>query len=615
MEMEDGDLPPPSLDEDLDSGNAPAAENNDEPDSEVEKDGEDSRELPRRSSRNSRMPERFNDYIIAKCSVPKKARDAPPRTHEEAMRRDDGHKWEKALQKEIETLETHGGMKVVPRPENGEEIVPTRTIFEEKLDNITGEVNTKARVVARGDKTKLKQQKKNKTIDLRQIYSPVVSMIVVRIVLALAAAFNLDVGQNDIKRAFLNSRRNMLTYLQLPKGHPSIDGNKFVWQSNGITYGLLDAPKHWYDTISGYLSKMGYERCPVEQCLFQKRKGTDLILIVLHVDDMFYVSSAKSMLDEFEDLLEQRFELKKTRKPEAYLGMALRWTNEGISVRQDQYVLKMLSEFELERSQVKKTPMQTGLILEKSAEGAMDNKELYQQIVGSLLYIGGHTRVDISYAVNQLGTMMNCPELNHLRQAKNVLRYLKGTKNYGLLFPRGQSKIVLEAEVDSDYANDQKDRKSYTGYIVSINGTPVTWATRKQKLVTLSSTEAEYVGFTMCAKTIVWIQNILMFMGEDLIEMPTTMYCDNESAMQIAKGPVASGRTKHIDVRMHWIRDMIDANRIELVYRNTHDLHADMLTKNLPQPAFEKHRDAVMVNFDELNSGMVLEDGNGEDEE
>lgn len=110
--------------------------------------------------------------------------------------------------------------------------------------------------------------------------------------------------------------------------------------------------------------------------------------------------------------------------------------------------MKMLSEFELEKAQVKKTPMQTGLILEKTADGEMEDKVLYQQIVGSLLYIGGHTRVDISYAVNQLGTMMNCPELNHLRQAKNVIRYLKGTKNYGLLFPRGKRTIVLEGEVD-----------------------------------------------------------------------------------------------------------------------------------------------------------------------
>lgn len=157
--------------------------------------------------------------------------------------------------------------------------------------------------------------------------------------------------------------------------------------------------------------------------------------------------------------------------------------------------------------------------------------------------------------------------------------------------------------------------KSYTGYIVTINGTPVTWATRTQKMVTLSSTAAEYVGFTMCAKTIVWIQNILMFMGSDLIDLPTKMYCDNESAIQIAKGPVASGRTKHIDVRMHWIREMSDANRIDLVYRNTKDLHADMLTKNLPQPAFEKHRDALMTNFDAHNSGMVLEGGYNEDVE
>lgn len=126
---------------------------------------QDEVDAPRRSTRQTRMPERFNDYIIAKCAVPRKeARDIPPRSYE--------------VNKEIETLKTHGGMKVVPRPEHGE-IVPTRTIFEEKLDNITGETTEKARVVARGDKTKLKKQKKKKKVDLKQIYSLVVSMIVV----------------------------------------------------------------------------------------------------------------------------------------------------------------------------------------------------------------------------------------------------------------------------------------------------------------------------------------------------------------------------------------------------------------------------------------------------
>ena len=214
---EDDDEPPPLIDASDDEDN-----------------GDDSQELPRRSSRTSRMPERFNDYIIAKCGVP---RTAPPRTYEEAMAREDSVKWENALANEIETLEKHGGMTVVPHPRKGEEVVPIRTIFEEKLDNITGEVKEKARCVARGDKTKLKKQKKSKTVDLKQIYSPVVSMIVVRILIALAAALNLFVRQNDIKRAFLNSRRNKITYLHLPKGHPRKDGTKYVWQSHGMSVG------------------------------------------------------------------------------------------------------------------------------------------------------------------------------------------------------------------------------------------------------------------------------------------------------------------------------------------------------------------------------------------
>lgn len=202
---------------------------------------------------------------------------------------------------------------------------------------------------------------------------------------------------------------------------------------------------------------------------------------------------------------------------------------------------------------------------------------------------------------------MDGPSLCHLTYAKRVMKYLRGTKSYGLLYPRHGKSIVLEAQVDSDYANSDQ-RKSYSGYIILINGTPIHWKTKKQKVVTLSSTEAEYVGFTMLVQELLWIMNVIMFTEANLINLPTKVYCDNESAVTIANGPVSSGRTKHIDVRMHFIRQAVEQGRIELVHRNTKELAADMLTKNLSQNVFVQHRDSLMTDLSEHQLRDGVED-------
>lgn len=487
---------------------------------------------------------------------------------------------------------------MIERPAE-KEVIPTHTLFEEKFDNITGEIVSKARIVARGDKSKLKQQNWQ-----TQLYSPVVSIVMVRLLLAIAAAYDLPVGQNDVRRAFLYSRRSTPTYLELPSGHKKRDGKTYVWRTYGITYGLLDAPIWWNNTLHNFLTEHGYQRSEAEACLYSKWNDKDFIWIVIHVDDMLYMATIKSLIKQFENELEARFELKKTEKPSTYLGMGLRWVQKGIMVTQDKYIQKMLEAFELDRSHPKPTPMETSLLLEKDSE-MMQDKHLYQQMVGSLLYASGQTRVDISFAVNQLGTVMDGPSPCHLTYAKRVMKYLQGSRNFGLLYPRGMKKIKLEAQVDSDYANS-KDRRSYTGYVILVNGTPIQWKTKKQKIVTLSSTEAEYVGYTMVAQELVWIQNVIHSTGVEMIDLPTKIYCDNESAITIAKGPAASGRTKHMDVRMHFIRQMIEKKRIVLIYRNTKELAADMLTKNLPRTAFEQHRRELMTDLSaQLRDGVV----------
>ena len=363
-------------------------------------------------------------------------------------------------------------------------------------------------------------------------------------------------------------------------------------QAKARLYGMDDASQLWNHTLDEFLVGLGLESCPMESCLYIRKTVEGLyIMLIVYVDDYLYAGNNANMLIKFHKAMSKRFKVKVSDDPSLYIGYEIQQKPGKIFVNQEVYVSKLAETFEVVDAKTQKVPMEPKLILQPAAE-TLDDKRLYQAVVGSMMYANGTTRPDISFATNQLSRQNANPGKEHLTYGKRVLKYLLDTKCHGLLFQR-QDVLKLEGHVDSEYAGDTEDRRSVTGWLVSLNGTPVMWNTKKHPIVTTSSTEAEYVGYTIIAKSVAWIRNVLDFMGFTQRE-PTIVWVDNQGAIKIAENPKQHGRTKHIDVRYHYIREKILDKTITLAYLSTDQMIADMLTKALDRVKFERFRDAIM---------------------
>ncbi|KAL3721830.1 hypothetical protein ACJRO7_034209 [Eucalyptus globulus] len=240
------------------------------------------------------------------------------------------------------------------------------------------------------------------------------------------------------------------------------------------------------------------------------------------------------------------------------------------------------------------TPTEVGLKLLKDPYGSKVDSTLYKQIVGSLMYLTG-TRPDIMHAVSLISRYMEHPIELHLQAAKRIFRYLQGTKNFVLFYKKGE-KSYLFGFTDSDYAGDVDDRRSTSGYVFMLGSGAVSWSSKKQSIVTLSTTEAEFVAATSCACQAIWLRKIL----EELQfkqQKATIIYCDNSSAIKLSKNPVLHGRSKHIDVKYHFLRDLTKDEVVELVFCRSEDQVADIFTKPLKLSMFQKLRKLLGVRL------------------
>ncbi|XP_056165613.1 secreted RxLR effector protein 161-like [Syzygium oleosum] len=238
------------------------------------------------------------------------------------------------------------------------------------------------------------------------------------------------------------------------------------------------------------------------------------------------------------------------------------------------------------------TPTEVGLKLSKDPDGRKVNSTFYKQIVGSLMYLTA-TRPDIMHPVSLISRYMENPTEKHLQAAKRILRYLRGTATFGLFYKKGE-KSELIGFTNSDYAGDMDDRKSTSGYVFMLGSGAVSWCSKKQPIVTLSTTEAEFVAATSSACQAIWLRKILgelQFKQEDA----TTIYCDNSSAIKLSKDPVLHGMSKHIDVKYHFLRDLMKDKVIELVFCRSEDQLADLFTKPLKLSAYQKLRKLLGV--------------------
>ncbi|KAM2526787.1 hypothetical protein TB1_024112 [Malus domestica] len=326
--------------------------------------------------------------------------------------------------------------------------------------------------------------------------------------------------------------------------------------------------------------------------MYTKTRGEDILIVFIYVDDIVYTGSDRLMLEEFKEDMKKKYEMTDLGLLHHFLGMGIIQTNSSIFTHQKKYASSLLNKFNLNECKSVITPLVATEKLTKDDGSGAVSEELYRSIVGSLLYLTT-TRPDIMYAYSLLARFMHCPTSKHFGTAKRVLRYVKGTINYGLEYTKGK-KAMLIGYYDSDWGGSLDDSKSTSGYAFSFGSGVFSWASVKQSCVALSTAEAEYIRASDAIAQAIWLRFVLEDFGELQTEA-TPLQCDNTSAIAITKNSVFHQKTKHIDRRYHFIKDALQEGIINLVYCPTEEQLAYIFTKPLAKDRFNYLRNMLRV--------------------
>jgi transposase InsO family protein len=506
-----------------------------------------------------------------------------PRSYKEAMERADASEWRGACVREIEQLHKTDTWALVERPPNTN-IVGCKWVLKLKLMP-DGSIKYKARLVAQGFTQK-------PGVDFDETYSPVVRYASLRCLFALAAHYDWEVHHMDVKSAYLNGKLEETIYMRQPEGFVKAGQEHLVCKLQKGLYGLKQAGRTWNQTIDPALKQLGLTPLDKDNCVYIHRDGKDMIIISLYVDDLFLFTSSNRLLKQFKEGLKSRFEMEDLGEAKLVLGMQVTRdrANRSLTISQHAYLKKVLDRLGLGELRTIATPMDanTHLIKAPSTHTASQPEiTYYQSIIGSLMYAANGTRPDISFAVNQLARYSGNPDTTHQTALKRVLRYLRGTLSHGLTYTgTGNDQPSLVSYSDADYANDQDDRLSVSGYAVMFCGGAISWASRRQTAVATSTVEAEYMAMAEALKDVMWWRPLLHQLGHDTSQ-PTPLLSDNQGTIHLAKNGDNSSRTKHVDVKYHLIRQEIRTQTVALSYISTQHNIADILTKGLTK---ERHR-------------------------
>ena len=546
-----------------------------------------------RFGRTSRPPSKFGEWTnniseIASNLLHKKKKqednhDTEPSTYKQAIESEDSKEWKMAMKKEMKAMENNTVWELVTPPKNAD-IVGCRWIYKRKSN-----CQYKARLVAQGF-----SQKFGSNYD--EVYSPVVKFQSVRTLLALSANQNYKVHHLDFDTAFLNGTLTETVYMRQPKGFEDPDYPNKVCRLKKSLYGLKQSPLVWNETISKFLKEQGFVQSVNDSCIYTFVDNGHIVLLALYVDDIILCSNSENLLEQVKLILSNKYKLKDLGQLKNFLGIQIEQTKKGIQIHQKDYINKLLNKFGLSECNATKLPAQVNYKLQNREESESSfNITDYKSAIGSLLYLAGMTRPDISFAVNYAARFQSDPGTSHWAYVKQIFRYLKGTVNLGLMYERKKS-INLTAYSDSDWAGDTVDRKSTSGYLFVVNNTPVAWSSTKQRTIALSSTESEIIGIVNAVKECIWLRALF----EDFqctFKKATIIYGDNMSANQIIKNNINNERSKHISIRYSFIKDLIDQNVFKIEKIESKRNLSDILTKALPYASIESFKQNINLRI------------------
>ncbi|KAH0685102.1 hypothetical protein KY289_022854 [Solanum tuberosum] len=492
--------------------------------------------------------------------------------------------WIEAMQDEMKSLHENHTYELVKLPK-GMRALKNKWVFKVKVEEHNLKPRYKARLVVKGFGQR-------KGIDFDEIFSPVVKMSSIRTVLGLAASLNLEIEQMDVKTTFLHGDLEEEIYMEQPEGFKVEGKENFVCKLKKSLYGLKQAPRQWYKKFESVMGEQGYKKTSSDHCVFvQKFSDNDFIILLLYVDDMLIVGKNTSKIDELKKELRKSFSMKDLGHAKQILGMRItRLRDERkIYLSQKKYIERVLERFNMKNAKPVSTPLAGHMKLSKKMcltvreEKESMAKVPYSFVVGSLMYAMVCTRPDIAHAVGVVSRFLDNPGKEHWEAVKWILRYLRGSSDECLCF--GASDTILKGYTDADMAGDLDNRKSTTGYLFTFSGGAISWQSKLQKCVALSTTEAEYIAATEAGKEMIWLKRF--FQELELQQMEYVVYCDSQSAIDLSKNSMYHARTKHIDVRYHWIRDEVENESFHVKKIHTSENPADMLTKMIPKDKFE----------------------------
>ena len=502
--------------------------------------------------------------------------DPEPQTMTEALQHPTrGKEWEKAIQDEYNSLIQNETWELCKLPE-GRKTISCKWIFRHKVDADGKIVRLKGRLVARGFSQVY-------GVDYTETFAPVAKFAALRTLLAIAAVEDLEVHQMDVVTAFLAGDLTEDIYMDQPEGFNHNQG--LVCKLKKSLYGLKQAPRIWNRKFHKFLKTIGFKRFNTDHCVYLNRsKGT---IIAIWVDDLILVGKI-DQLTALKSDLSKEFQMKDLGELKYFLGICVERDRRARTIRINQaaYIDKILERFDMKDCHPTATPLAAGTRLAKAKkDDEMVDEKMYQRKVGSIMYNMIGTRPDIAYAVSQVSEFSANPNTTHLTAVQHILRYLKGTKHLSITYGGSDTNLQLQGYTDADFGGSN-DRRSTSGYVFVLGGGAISWCSKRQSTVALSTTEAEYMALTQATKEYIWLKTLWHELGRQSENQ--VIFVDNNSAIDLANNPEYHSRTKHIDVEYHFIREKVENKEVNIVYCPTDDMIADLLTKPLSKVRHQK---------------------------
>nr|GEU62336.1 retrovirus-related Pol polyprotein from transposon TNT 1-94 [Tanacetum cinerariifolium] len=487
----------------------------------------------------------------------------------------DGEMYMFALTEELHQFDRLEVWELVDRP-LCKNVINMKWLWKNKRDKENIVIRNKSRLVAKGYAQK-------EGVNFKESFAPVARLEAVRLFIAYAAHKSFTVYQMDVKITFLYGPLKEEVYVSQPDGFVDPYHPNKIYRLKKALYGLKQAPRAWYDELSTFLVSKGFSKGSIDPTLFITKHRGDILLVQVYVDDIIFGSMNPKLSKQFEKLMHSKFEMSMMGELKFFLGIQIHQSPRGIFINQAKYAQKIFIKHGTTSCDSVGTPMAIKH-LDPDLSGTSVDQTKYHSMVGALMYLTA-SRPDIMHETCYYARYQAKPTEKHLTVVKCIFRYLKDTIHIGLWYPKDTG-FELTAFLDSDHAGCLDSRKSTSIGIQFLGGDKkVSWSSKKQDCTSMSSAEAKYVSLSACCAQVLWMRTQLTDYGFHFDKIP--MYCDSKAAIAISCNPVQHSRTRHIDVRYHFIKEKVEKGIVELFFVRTKYQFADMFTKALPEERFK----------------------------